>query len=305
MNKILFSGLLCGMMISISTVKAADWTHELNQLREDVTVLQRQVYRGIESSEKGASAANSDFQAKVTQWEENVRQLNGRIDNMEHQIKEIDKKLDKINRDTEIRFKILEGKPVPADLSAPAPVMPKTYETQVISGGAESVVGAKISGEDLTPVDGGSYAGSNNENTQEEPQASTPAEKLDAEDMYAAGMQAYNNGLYDEAELAFKNILSEQPKHALASNAQYWLGEVYTKQNKLNEAKIAFKNGYQNYKSGNKAPDSLYRLGITLENLKDTKSACIVFMSFDDEFPKANAELKRKAGAEAKKLGCK
>ena len=128
---------------------------------------------------------------------------------------------------------------------------------------------------------------------------------LPGDDMYAAGMQAYNSGLNDEAELAFKNILSQYPKHGLASNAQYWLGEVYTKQGDLNNAKIAFKNGYQNYKNGNKAPDSLYRLGITLENLKDNKSACIVFMSFDVEFPKANAELKRKAAAEAKKLGCK
>lgn len=301
MMKKLLSMCICGyMLLSGSAVNAADYGRELQQLKEDIQVLQRQVYRGVESSEKGVSAANSDIQSKVTQWEETVRQLNGRLDEMDYKVKEIDKKLDKINRDMEIRFKILEGRPIPQELSAPAPIVPQTYDAPVAKEGAAAVVGDKISGDDLTPVDGGSYK-------QITAKDNAPNEKtsMSADDMYAAGMQAYNSGLNDEAELAFKNILSQYPKHALASNAQYWLGEVYTKQGNLNNAKVAFKNGYQNYKSGNKAPDSLYRLGITLENLKDNKSACIVFMSFNDEFPKANAELKRKAEAEAKKLGCK
>lgn len=302
MKKILYFVLFGAVLLLNNAVKAADWSHELEQIKEDVKVLQRQVYRGVESSEKGASAANSDFQAKVTQWEENVRKLNGRIDEMEHSIKDMDEKLIKINRDMEIRFKILEGKPIPEELSAPAPSLPQTYDAPVAKSGAAAVVGDSISGEDLTPVDGGSYEQKEEEKT-EAPANETP--KMSADDMYAAGMQAYNAGLNDEAELAFKNILSQYPKHALASNAQYWLGEVYTKQGNLNNAKIAFKNGYENYKNGNKAPDSLYRLGMTLESLKDNKSACIVFMSFAGEFPKANAELKRKAENEAKKLGCK
>ena len=299
--KKLLSLCICGyMLLSGSSVNAADYGRELQQLKEDIQVLQRQVYRGVESSEKGVSAANSDFQSKVTQWEETVRQLNGRLDEMDYKVKEIDKKLDKINRDMEIRFKILEGRPIPQELSAPAPIVPQTYDAPVAKDGAAAVVGDKISGDDLTPVDGGSYM-----QIKAKDNATDDKKSMSADDMYAAGMQAYNSGLNDEAELAFKNILSQYPKHALASNAQYWLGEVYTKQGDLNNAKVAFKNGYQNYKNGNKAPDSLYRLGITLENLKDNKSACIVFMSFNDEFPKANAELKRKAEAEAKKLGCK
>lgn len=303
MQKFWGFNVCCALIFSISTAQAADLAREIQLLKEDVQVLQRQVYRGVESADKGASAANSDFQVKVTNWEENVRQLNGRIDEMDYKVKEIDKKLDKINRDMEIRFKILEGKPIPEELSAPAPIVPQTYDAPIASEGASAVVGDKISGDDLTPVGGGSYKQTEEENSAEK--KTETKSSMSADDMYAAGMQAYNSGLNDEAELAFKNILSQYPKHALASNAQYWLGEVYTKQGNLNNAKLAFKNGYQSYKSGNKAPDSLYRLGITLENLKDNKSACIVFMSFDDEFPKANAELKRKAAAEAKKLGCK
>ena len=125
------------------------------------------------------------------------------------------------------------------------------------------------------------------------------------EDMYAAAMQAYNNGLYDEAELGFEDIIKQFPSHGLAGNAQYWLGEVYTKQGNLNKATAAFKKGYEKYKNGNKGADSLYRLGVTLANQKNTKGACVVFMSFAGEFPKANADLSKKVKAEAQKLGCK
>lgn len=303
-NSLYLKLCLTGLFLSFTqATNAADWQQEINTLREDVKVLQRQVYRGIESSDKAASAANSDVQVKITNWEETVRQVNGRLDELDHKVKNLDEKLDKINRDMEIRFKILEGRPVPANLSAPAPTPVQTYSAPVAANGAKSAVGDQISGSDLAPLDGES----NQQNTSE-PQDAAPVQTIKtttAEGLYSSAMQAYNNGLYDEAELAFDDILKQFPQHNLAGNAQYWLGEVYTKQNNLNKAKIAFKNGYQNYHNGNKAADSLYRLGVTLENLKETQNACIVFSSFEAEFPQAGPELKNKAAAEAKKLGCK
>ena len=186
-------------------------------------------------------------------------------------------KLDKINRDMEIRFKILEGKPVPANLSAPAPSIPQTYDAPVANNGARVAVGDNISGDDLAPIDGTQVAPAAVPTPQNEaPAPTTNAASASAEDTYTAGMQAYNNGYYDEAEIAFNTIMQKFPQHNLAGNAQYWLGEVYVKQGNLNQAKVAFKNGYQNYHNGNKAADSLYRLGVTLENLQEQKNACIV-----------------------------
>ena len=122
--------------------------------------------------------------------------------------------------------------------------------------------------------------------------------------MYQSGIQAYNSGLTDEAEIAFKEILQKYPKHNLAGNAQYWLGETYLKSGDLAKAKQAFKSGYEDYHSGNKAPDSLFKLGVTLERLNDNKSACIIYTSFAGEFPKANAELVKRVNAAKDKLKC-
>ena len=87
--------------------------------------------------------------------------------------------------------------------------------------------------------------------------------------------------------------------------AMTWLGEVYLKRKEYSKAKVAFKDGYDNYKNGNKSADSMYRLGTTFVLLDDNHRACLVLMNFDDEFPKANAELKSKVNVEKIKLNCK
>ena len=68
---------------------------------------------------------------------------------------------------------------------------------------------------------------------------------------------------------------------------------------------MAFKSGYEKYHDGNKAPDSLFKLGLTFKAQKENKKACIVLSSFNSEFPKANADLAKRVKNEASKLGCK
>lgn len=307
MKKIFYLVAIMGLCYSESAV-AADWQTEIAKLREDVVVLQRQVYRGIESEEKAASSQNTETQVKIGEYGEDIRKINGRLDEIEHAVKENNDKIDKINRDMEIRMKILEGRQVPANLSAPAPKLPTTYSAPVAKGAAAAVVGDKIQGDDLAPIDGAGESA-----PQEiEPQASIPAAGESAvvnannpDDLYNNAMQAYNRGFYDEAELGFQEVLNQFPSHVLAGNSQYWLGEVYTKQGKMYQAKTAFKRGYEDYKNGNKAADSLYRLGMTFENTGEKQKACVVFLSFSDEFPKANADLTSKVKNKIKSLGCK
>ncbi|MBR1841457.1 MAG: tol-pal system protein YbgF [Alphaproteobacteria bacterium] len=304
MKKYFYLIAVIGLCFGESAV-AADWQTEIAKLREDVVVLQRQVYRGIESEEKAASSQNTETQVKIGEYGEDIRKINGRLDELEHAVKENNDKIDKINRDMEIRMKILEGRQVPASLSAPAPKLPTTYSAPVAKGAAAAVVGDKIQGDDLAPIGG--------EQKNEEPHAAAPEVSESAptvnannpDDLYNNAIQAYNRGFYDEAELGFEEVMKQFPSHTLAGNSQYWLGEVYSKQGKTFQAKTAFKKGYENYKNGNKAADSLYRLGMTFEGTGEKQKACVIFLSFGDEFPKANADLKTKVQNKIKSLGCK
>ena len=293
-----------GILLSLGFVfpaNAGGVDSELANIREELQVLQRQMYRNNDNVQQENSSAMSDVQKKLTTWEETMRQYNGRQEELEHQMQQLEQKLDKLNRDIEIRFKILEGRPIPNELTTSTITMPQTYAAPVAEKGAKSVVGDNINSGELKPL---------NDTTSSEA-APTPAEKpasnaqnIQADEVYASAMQAYNGGYFDEAEIAFERILKEAPQHKLAGNAQYWLGEIYVKKGMPQKAKLAFKNGYEKYKDGNKAADSLYRLGVILANLKEKKNACIVFASFAEEFPDASGELKTKSANESKRLGC-
>lgn len=313
---LLFGSFLFGPQKAASS---DDWHHEVDSLREDILVLQRQMYRSGMSDDApavktSADSANGDVQVKIGEYDEIIRKINGRMDTLEHDIKSTNEKLDKINRDMEIRFKILEGKQVPANLSAPTTVQPTTYSSPTAQNPAKSVMGDSISGSDLEPIapviapkqkDAPEALVPDNDLNIVAHTENLPTKPVTAEEMYQNAMQAYNAGLTDEAEIAFKQILSEHPKDKMAGNAQYWLGETYLKTNQLDKAKIAFKNGYENYPDGNKTADSLFKLGITLERQGDTKNACIVYSSFPAAFPKANAELSNRVKTQSDKLKCK
>ena len=313
MKRILFYGISLSVLMMSGAVRAADWQSEVNKLREDVTILQRQVYRGIESNTKSDPERHPDVQVKISQYDEQIRKINGRLDELEHSIKQNNNKIDQINRDMQIRLKILEGRQVPASLSAPAPQLPKTYAAPVATDAAPAVVGEKIHGDDLAPI-GGEQSTKDNSDNENEPKALIPAAKEEPvvpepannpDDIYNNAMQAFNHKLYDEAEIAFEDVLNRFPAHKLAGNSQYWLGEIYARQGNLQKAKTAFWDGYQKYKNGYKAADSFYRLGMMYEALKDKEKACTVFTNFAGEFPKAEANLLKKSKEKAKALGCK
>ncbi len=66
------------------------------------------------------------------------------------------------------------------------------------------------------------------------------------------------------AEQGFETFLQSNPKHVLAGNAQYWLGESYYARKDYQNAMTAFAEGYKNYKTSPKGPDNLLKLGLTL-----------------------------------------
>lgn len=270
MKKIYLFVLLAVVVYAVP-VFAADWQQDINELRKELRQLHQKLYSNEEQPAENSASENSQMRDKIDEYGSTLRRINERMDELEIQIKQYNDNLDKYNQKMDIRLKVLENRKM----------------------GISTVDDTNVNLVSDTAPSSEAVAGKNIVNAN------------NVDDMYAGAMQAYNNALYDEAELGFDDIIKQFPNHKLAGNAQYWLGEVYFKQGNLNKAKAAFKDGYEKYKSGNKAPDSLYRLGVVLANQKDNNRACIVFMSFAEEFPKANADLSKKVKNEAQKLGCK
>lgn len=109
---------------------------------------------------------------------------------------------------------------------------------------------------------------------------------------------------YAGAEVAFKDYVARFPQTPLASNAQYWLGQSFYARGQYKPAADAFLAGYKNYRTGQKAPDSLLKVAMALARLGQRDTACSAFNALDSEFPNASAQIKRLAQSERDRVGC-
>lgn len=285
MNKLTVSGLALVAMLTTPAmgygVEPYAFQADVDELRSDVEVLQRQIYRSQNEAPAGKS---SDVMVRMSNFEEQLRQMNGKIEEVNYKIKQLNDRMDMINKDIDVRFKMIEGKPLNGGAGTKA--QNKKFEAPVANNAPKSLVGDSIKGGDLAPVE-------------------APKQEQDVNKVYQQGLEAFNAGQYDKAEANFSDVLNRFAQDKLAANAQYWLGEVYYAQKNYAKAAVAFGKGYEKYKDGAKGAESLYKLGMAMNQLNKKDEACAALTNVAKEFPKADKTLLDKAKAEAGKLKCK
>jgi len=123
------------------------------------------------------------------------------------------------------------------------------------------------------------------------------------EELYKLTHEKLLRRQFDDAEIGFKQFLRKYPKHNLAGNAQYWLGETFYARRQYKLAAEAFLKGYQDYSKGPKAADSLVKLGMTLDRLGQQKQACAALVEAERRYPQAR-EVRKIAAKERTRVGC-
>jgi tol-pal system protein YbgF len=81
--------------------------------------------------------------------------------------------------------------------------------------------------------------------------------------VYGQSFDALKAGSYSIAVTGFKDFLTSYPASPLAENAQYWLGEAYYVTRDFDSASAAFKSVLSKWPDSRKAPDALLKLGYT------------------------------------------
>lgn len=126
----------------------------------------------------------------------------------------------------------------------------------------------------------------------------------DAHSLYERGYGALAQKDYAGAELAFRQLIESYPKDPLAADAQYWIGESFYRRGQYKAAADAFLQGYKKYKSGDKAPETLLKLGMSLAALGQKDAACSTFGELKTKFPTAPETVRDEVKAEQKKARC-
>ncbi|OCG07415.1 tol-pal system protein YbgF [Gilliamella sp. wkB178] len=88
----------------------------------------------------------------------------------------------------------------------------------------------------------------------------------------------------NESIVAFQKFLQTYPKSSYRANANYWLGQLFYKQGKKDDASFYYATVVKDFSSSPKAADSLYKVGLILLDKGDKKSAKAVFQQVVNKY---------------------
>lgn len=292
---------------------------------------------GLALQTAAASAQDPSVAVRLSSMEEQMRQLFGQIEQLTMKVEQITAELQEMRSADSARAK--PGKAAVAsvgtqpdtgaeELTAQPPPggaaenddlyayqtgeLDKESGAEVIAGGLEQAPGPKP----LGTLPDNSAAGA--PPAGEQPDVGQPVvpEKVETasleptapvaetpEKLYELSYESLLRRRYGEAEAGFRSFIEKNPEHDLAGNAEFWLGETYYVQSNYRAAAQAFLTGYQTYPKNRKAPDTLLKLGMSLQQLGQKEQACAAFGTIDAKFPKA-VETRKRAQDESQKAGC-
>jgi tol-pal system protein YbgF len=121
-----------------------------------------------------------------------------------------------------------------------------------------------------------------------EPAPRTPS----PEQAYGAALATFRTGEHGQAVLDFLDFIAKHRQHALAANAQYWIGEAYYAQRDYRQAVAEFQKVLQMAPSSRKAADALLKIGLAHRRLRDEARARASWQRVVREFPKSEAAAK-------------
>ncbi|EJL48743.1 tol-pal system protein YbgF [Rhizobium sp. CF122] len=280
-------------------------------------------------------------EVRVQQLEEQLRQLNGRIEEMSFQLLQMQETIRKAQEDNEFRFQELEkggggsagssSKTMKkSEANVPPPVQGQSGGDDVARviqapQGAETAPSTDVPANDGlgqppkqlgsmefdqngNPIGGsvneGATVGSGPLPGVDSGRSSQTASLGSEADQYKAAYGHVLSGDYSTAEQEFTQYIAQYPSSARAADANFWLGEALYSQGKYNEAAKTFLDAHKKYGSSEKAPEMLLKLGMSLAALDNTETACATLREVSKRYPKASRAVITKVASEQKRLAC-
>jgi tol-pal system protein YbgF len=260
---------LCGLSLLVllagcaGTPEKDPVQQKLNDLDERLTRVER------------IAATQVEISQRLDELNGSLRELRGRIDELEHSTEALNKQQRDLYADLDKRLAAAGSAGAAASAGA--------------AGSAGGGAAGTDAGSDNTA---GATAGGNGASSTEQA-------------VYGQAFDALKAGSYSVAITGFKDFLSTYPTSPLAQNAQYWLGESYYVNHDYDSAAGAFRTVLKKWPDASKAPDALLKLGYTQAAQKQYAAARATLDEVTKKYPGSSSaklaadRLKRLPGGAA------
>ncbi len=293
----LFMGTLFITPVKAATINIGDLADRLDHIEEALKGVQKKLSNNYVGSTKQPDKDNPDSGDKLDamlmqlqETEQSLRQVTGELETIKFAQDGMQEKLDRINADMSVRFTEMEKK-----LQAAQEKIKNLEDEKAMAEKAKKEAEKKKKEQ---------QAADEKNARQKEQQIKDKYGKKTPKELYDDAFASIKKQQYKTAQAQFEAFLALYPKDALAGNAQYWLGESFFARSMFSQAAVAFAEGFKNYRDSQKAPDNLFKLGVTMAKLKKKEEACIAFKNFTKEYPKVSDSMKKRLDKEVQKLSC-
>ncbi|MDX2094517.1 MAG: tol-pal system protein YbgF [Alphaproteobacteria bacterium] len=279
----------------------------LDRLERDLNFVQKQVYRSSESGDgktDGTPLNSGQLQVRFSQIDEELRQIRGLIEQTQFQNRQSTAALKKLSDDVDFRLRALEQKQAQTEaVAAPATATSAAEEAAPVAANeaakpvVTAVAGATAPAEAEKPA---SYK----PEVKEKP-APTGKDFPDANAHYSHAFKLLSEKNFSEAASSFDAFVKKYPADPLTANAYYWLGESHYARSDFTRATESFRKGFEASPDGQKAPDNLYKLALSLAQIKRKTEACVVLAQVISRYGETAKRTAAKATEARTTMQCK
>jgi tol-pal system protein YbgF len=281
--------VLLGGCAGVADVAGTATQQDIAQVRAELATVQQNVARGRADNERLANQIQARQREQTAERDRQTAELSQRLDGLSTALTTITTRLDDLSARLEAFGRQLRagGTPSPVPASPVRPAVPTPGATAAPSTpGAPATPPPPTTATPAAPVVVGARPSTNG---------------VQPQDIYQAAYIDFSKGSYPLAMAGFREFLRRFPEHALAGNAQYWIGEALLSQARgysnagdmdktretLEQAVQEFRKVVANYPRGDKTPAALYKEALALIDLKQPTVALQRLQYLVDTFPQA------------------
>jgi tol-pal system protein YbgF len=256
--------LICFIVLSLSgcaiqkDIAALDY--RLAALERQNQLLRDQVQSRNQNTEKDLRSQYASTSAELEAVQEELRLLNGRIEELAHNASRKTEEGDVISRRVE-------------DLSLTSAKLEQRLGRVEQYLDLERI--AKQSAVSPAPAPQTAVA----------PTAPAPDSE---QQLYARAKQSFDNKELDKSRQEFQHLLDTYPKSENADNAQYWIAESYYLEKWYEKAILEYQTVIEKYPKGNKVPSAMLKQAMSFLQLGDKSNARLIFKELEKRYPQSN-----------------
>lgn len=241
----------------IDSIKTRLFTidRELATVREESKATVGAIEKGFKTDVSAVRKMSADIQATIDSTKSEMQALNGKLDDTVNAIKKPAEDLSRYREDADRRIIALEER-----------ILKQQALLDDLSKKMAEM--AKTKKDDATST---------------------------SDSLYLKGLDSLKAGDIATAREQFTRFLDQNPKHELAANAHYWIGESYYSEKNYESAILSYQEVIKNFPGKDKVVAAMLKQAMAFNAIKDPKSAKYVLKKLIEGFPKSEEAKKAKA----------